>query len=607
MHRFILICLGLFCGLVSSLVAAASLPDAARKADEIARLPDGGWLLAGKKGLSLLDAGGNPQASLAVRGKHLETRAQAQGALAVLLDSDSQQTLLLDVQGGKLTERGRIPSPAWSVESLCLFRDVQQLDHLYLLGKDGRAQQWLLSGGPARLLRELALPPQADSCSADDARQILYVAEQGAALWAYAAGGEGVPARSVIAAPKPLGKLQAGAGAVTVLPGGLALLEAGGERLHLLTRTAQGWRIQHSRRVPASEAMALIDGQLWLREEAAGWRAQNLPLPGARRAVANLPVIAPLVQTDPVQRFGDAADDPAIWIHPGDPKLSRVLGTNKKQGLLSYDLQGRETQLLEAGRLNNVDVRQQVRFGAQQLDLAVATQRDELALALFQIDANGQVRDAGRIATGLENIYGVCLYQPTEGGLEAFVNDKDGRIAHYRIDFDGERFSGRKLRELRVATQPEGCVVDDRAARLFVGEEDRGIWAVSARADSKDAPQLVMSVGRELVADVEGLAIYHGASASYLIASSQGNDSYVVVDAAPPYRYRGGFRVGINAQAGIDGVSDTDGLEVSARNFGGAFSEGMLVLQDGYKRLPDAAQNFKYVPWRDIARSLDLK
>ena len=605
MNRFFPFFLSLLCGL-ASFAAQAALPEAARKADEIARLANGSWLATGKGKLQLLDAAGQPQASLAVRGKHLETRALAQGALAVLLDSDSQQTLLLDVANGQITERGRVPSPAWSVESLCLFRDAQQLDHLYLLGKDGRAQQWLISGGPVRLLRELALPPQADSCRADDVRQVLYVAEQGGALWAYAAGGEGVPARSVIAAPKPLGKLQAGAGMVTVLPGGLALLEAEGERLHLLSQTKQGWRIRQSRKVPASEAMALIDGQLWLREDA-GWRAQALALPAARPAAANLPVIEPVGQTDPVQRFGDAADDPAIWIHPTDPKRSRVLGTNKKQGLLNYDLQGREVQLIEAGRLNNVDVRQQVRFAGGQADIAIATQRDELALAVFQIDAEGVARDAGRVATGLENIYGVCLYQPTEGGLEAFVNDKDGRIVHYRIDFDGKVFSGRKLRELRVATQPEGCVVDDRAARLFVGEEDHGIWAVSARADSKDLPKLIMPVGRELVADVEGLAIYHGTSASYLIASSQGNDSYVVLDSAPPYRYRGAFRIGINASAGIDGVSDTDGLEVSARNLGGAFSEGMLVVQDGYKRLPDAAQNFKYVPWREIARSLDLK
>ena len=45
-----------------------------------------------------------------------------------------------------------------------------------------------------------------------------------------------------------------------------------------------------------------------------------------------------------------AADDPAIWVHQADPAKSRILGTNKKQGMLVYDLQGRQTQLLAAGR-----------------------------------------------------------------------------------------------------------------------------------------------------------------------------------------------------------------------------------------------------------------
>lgn len=107
--------------------------------------------------------------------------------------------------------------------------------------------------------------------------------------------------------------------------------------------------------------------------------------------------------------------------------------------------------------------------------------------------------------------------------------------------------------------------------------------------------------------DGEGLALYRGAQASYLVASSQGDSSFVVLDAQPPYAYRGAFRVGINAAAGIDGVSDTDGLEATALDLGGAYGSGMLVVQDGYKRLPDAAQNFKYIAWRDIAHVLGLR
>jgi 3-phytase len=46
------------------------------------------------------------------------------------------------------------------------------------------------------------------------------------------------------------------------------------------------------------------------------------------------------VETEPVPNMGDAADDPAIWVHPVDPALSLVLGTDKKGGLNVFDLEG---------------------------------------------------------------------------------------------------------------------------------------------------------------------------------------------------------------------------------------------------------------------------
>ena len=88
--------------------------------------------------------------------------------------------------------------------------------------------------------------------------------------------------------------------------------------------------------------------------------------------------------------------------------------------------------------------------------------------------------------------------------------------------------------------------------------------------------------------------------------SSQGNDSYVVLDAAPPYAVRGAFRVGVNADAGIDGTSETDGLDVTSANLGGPFAQGMLVVQDGRKRMPEQSQNYKYIPWAEVAKTLKL-
>ena len=72
-----------------------------------------------------------------------------------------------------------------------------------------------------------------------------------------------------------------------------------------------------------------------------------------------------LVETRAVDSVDDAADDPAIWVHPTEPEHSLVLGTNKQTGLEIYDLQGKRLQSLAVGRLNNVDLRQGVDPPAQ--------------------------------------------------------------------------------------------------------------------------------------------------------------------------------------------------------------------------------------------------
>jgi 3-phytase len=535
---FTMLCGVLCCGAfaVAPAVAAGSAPDGQRvvkSADSLA-LPQGHRLAIEKRRLRLLDAAGGERATLAVRAEHADVRPTEGGARVALLDADAQRPLLIDVDlAAGVLQATPGPQPAMAIEALCLYRDGQRLDHLLLIGKDGQAEQWLLSGAEPRLFRRLALPPGVEHCRVDDASGRLRVDEPAVGRWIYDIGGEGIPGRALLG-------------------------RRGAERM------------------PAAVATVL-------------------------------PLVAARAQTEPVARRGDAADDPALWVHPRDPERSRVLATNKKQGLLSYDLQGRQRQLIEAGRLNNVDVRQRVRLAGRQFDLAVATQRDEKALAIFEIDADGNVRDAGRIVTELRDIYGTCLYRPADGGLEAFVNDKDGRFAHYRIEFVDGAFAGRLLRRFAVASQPEGCVADDRAGRLFFGEEDRGIWTMAAADGAPGRPQLILPVGPRLVADVEGLALYLGERGRYLVASSQGNNSYVVLDAAPPFAWRGAFRIGIDVAAGIDGVSETDGLEVTAANLGGPYDQGLLVVQDGYKRLPDGPQNFKFVAWRDIARALRLE
>lgn len=529
-------------------------------------------------GLVLNDAQGHLMQRLPLRAKLIDTRTLGSGPnatlMAAVLDGNSNQPVIVSAP---MSGAGTTPLQPWPqapqttlpVDTLCLHIDAQGLPTLFLVAEDGRAEQWLLRPQGSLLLRHLALPSQATSCVADDERALLLVAEPALGVWAYDIGAEGSTARQPLALRKPWGSLD-------FAPHRLQVQGA-----HLKVSAKDGKKAEQAIKLPAS--------------------ARPAPLP----------IVLPRQQTEPVARLGDAADDPAIWVHPERPADSRVLATNKKQGLLVYDLQGRQRQLLESGRLNNVDLRQRIRAGTGWRDLAVATQRDDKSVVLFEVDPQGSVSEVARLPSGLDDLYGICAGRNRDDGLDVFANDKDGRFVHLRLvattGTDGATaWRAERMRSFRLASQPEGCVVDEPNERLFVGEEDRGIWALSSRGDVAPKPELVLPVGPLLKADVEGLALYRGRHTTWLVASSQGNDSYVVIDAQPPYTPRGAFRIGVSATAGIDGTSETDGLDVTAAAIGLDYPQGLLVVQDGHKRLPAGPQNFKYVSWADVMEALKL-
>jgi len=99
--------------------------------------------------------------------------------------------------------------------------------------------------------------------------------------------------------------------------------------------------------------------------------------------------------------------------------------------------------------------------------------------------------------------------------------------------------------------------------------------------------------------------VHRGPAGAWLVVSSQGNDSYIVLDADAPHAVKGRFRVGLNPARGIDAASETDGLDVTSASLGGEYGEGLLVVQDGHKRWPMGRQNFKLVPWREVVRVIE--
>ncbi|MCY4166593.1 MAG: phytase [Gammaproteobacteria bacterium] len=327
----------------------------------------------------------------------------------------------------------------------------------------------------------------------------------------------------------------------------------------------------------------------------------------AAAARADLPAVYAVAETEPVRGGGDAADDPAIWIHPEDASMSLILGTDKRRGLSVYDLSGREAQFLPRGRVNNVDLRQGVAMADGAATLAVATNRTERAMDIFTVSADGQVELALEQALEIGDPYGICMHLDAAGIAYAYVNGSDGEYEIWRLN-EGGALKPERIDQFSLPTKPEGCVVDDYAGIAYIGEEEHGIWKMPAGAGGFDEKTLLDSVDSDrLAADVEGLGIYRTEQGrAILVASSQGDYTYAFYDLNDGDRYLGSVRVADDPASGIDGAEETDGLAATSANLGPGFEQGLLVVQDGFNRLPEERQNFKLVPWRAVAAALNL-
>ena len=604
------------------------VPASAARAEFWHLLPDAGVsgadrLAADAEGLWLLDGNGAALARHEGDFMTLDVRRRGNELLIATTQTTSQRPTLLQVAADTLAVHRELvlAESEYRIESLCLYEDDSRNLHLFTVGEEGAGDQWLIGAGDvlfddASHVRSLRLPPESEHCTVDDGRHLLYVSEENVGIWAYGAHPEAEQSRQPIDLTAPFGGLRDMVAGLAVVPGGVLALDADAQQLHRYEERELGWEslpplaltgiVEPERlavRVRDGKAeLLLVDGDDgYLYQTSIDWPLPEMPV------ATEIPVVLPTVQTEPVPSAGDAADDPAIWIHPDNRRASRVLGTDKRNGLGVYDLEGNQLQYLRVGRLNNVDVRHGFQLGGQRVDLAVASNRDNNSLHLFAIDpSHGELRDLGEIATPLHEIYGLCMGQGADGTLYAIANDKDGRFLQYRLDGGSGEARGELVREFSVASQPEGCVVDDQRQRLFIGEEGKAVWALDAGEKAATEMTRVIAVGGPIAADIEGLAIYQHPQHPYLVISSQGNDSYVVVDAEPPYQLRGSFRIGINSQLGIDGVSETDGLEVTSVDLGGQWNRGMLMVQDGRKRMPEGNQNYKYVPWQSVAEALQL-
>ncbi len=365
-----------------------------------------------------------------------------------------------------------------------------------------------------------------------------------------------------------------------------------------------------------------------------------------------IPTVTPIVETrpdlldDPNVSFSQRADadDPAIYVNGTDSSKSLVVTSVKNGGLRIYDLAGNLLQTINPSnpdiRYNNVDLQYGFTLGGQKIDIAVASDRNNDKLAIFKIDPNGtrgnylaNITDSnaatifqkspftGSYSASARSAYGLAIYRsPVTNDYYVFTSRRQtGDVAQLKLIAKGNGTIGYELvrnftipasTTVGASPQTEGMVVDQETGFLYIGQEDVGIWKFNAEPNSSSTGKLIEKVkaegGKNLTADVEGLTIYYGKNGTgYLLASSQGDNSFAAYTREGNNDFLGRFGVGNNGT--IDSVQESDGADVINLPLGANFPFGVFITQDGSNDPAtivdneNISSNFKLVPWENIA------
>ena len=568
-----------------------------------------GLFLYDKSGQILAETGGNYEG--------LDIRAIEQNVYALSVNKESSETELFTITSSKIELLSRLPLQQTRMNNVCLFQPNEHELQAILLTNDHNIEQRLLITEQEivkdfTLIRKLPAPPNSVACAVNDKLKKLFIAEETAGLWAYPLDPEAELQRELVSVMKPHGLLEGEIKDVSILDDGQVLVSLPEmSQLLVLQLQAQTW--QHlwidlpTTSVPES-ASILANELVWFDKQTDSYQYTDVSLPHYN-SIANTSALTQVKakgQTTPVNHFGDAADDPAIWPNIDDPQQSLILGTDKSAGLYVYNLDGKVKQFIATGRVNNVDISHGFKWQNQTIDLAAASNRTNNSISLYAINRNATVAEIGEVKTSLPDVYGLCSYKsPISNNHYVFINDEGGKFEQYLISTENGNIKGKLVRAFSVPSQPEGCVADSRTQTLYLGEEAAGIWRVTAEPTNTDLELIINIDEKVLFDDVEGLSIYDSADKRYLVVSSQGSNSYVLYH-LDDLSLAGTFKVGSNYKTGIDGASETDGLAVSSFSFNEDYPTGLLVVQDGRNVMPNKPQNFKLVSWQDIAGALKL-
>ncbi|HEY9371138.1 phytase [Streptomyces sp.] len=322
------------------------------------------------------------------------------------------------------------------------------------------------------------------------------------------------------------------------------------------------------------------------------------------------------------------------------------------------------------GRFNNVDLVHGLRLSSGRADLAVTSDRGHDRLRFYRIDRDrpgGPLTDVTDPAAPAvfskdqdevndqRTAYGLATWTDRATGRSYALVSRRERTSIALLELrpaPGGKVTYRKIRTVDLPSafrlpdgtswspcaepdelpQVEGMVVDPADGTLYAGQEDVGIWRL--RADLTGTPKLIDKVreygvpgvydeeteectpgadpgfgGSKLTADVEGLTLVTEPDGDgYLLASSQGDDTFVAYDReiADRNEYEGGFRVAAAGPA-LDGSEECDGAAALNAPLGSRYPHGLLVVQDGHDTPAQGereATGFKFVDLGDVMDSV---
>lgn len=319
-------------------------------------------------------------------------------------------------------------------------------------------------------------------------------------------------------------------------------------------------------------------------------------------------VLIPLIITEKVPTD---TDDPAIWIHPTDPSLSIIIGTDKggdtgKGGLYVFDMNGKidhKRSVTNLQRPNNVDIAYGLDINGVKTDIAVCTERNTNSIRVFSLPDMIAI-DGGGIAVfdddTLRAPMGIALYKdaktnniyaivgrktgPSEGYLYQYILEADATgVVRGSLQRKFGKFSGNK--------EIEAILVDNELGYVYCSDEGVGVRKYYAHPDSIQT-ELALFATEGIAEDHEGLSIYkaNDGTGYILLSDQQANQFHIFPREGTNANKHNHPRIKIIKTS----TDESDGSDITNVAINDQFKNGLFVAMstDG---------TFQLYRWEDIA------